>query len=273
MSITMERPVWRNVATSEPVGATAPIAPPAGAIGDTVAEVRMIDWRASDMEPGVYLSNRWADHDGRIRLLDPVKVIAVSEWIDPADGEKYVQLTFDNGWSLPFAPDDMCEVQCVDLPHPAWCVRDDYDKHDGTVRHCGGEAEMSFTDETGKTHEVYVVLSRWDDPDGTIAEETSVSLVADSSTGFDMTPAAARELGQMITDAGAACDTEPNLVDVASIRLGDEVETPDGWQEVTCLLHDAKCAEVAIYTIHDDEDALRLPLGTLVNRRTQEVAR
>jgi hypothetical protein len=247
-------PVCQPVATTSVTEVVAP-------------EPRMIDWRAGDVEPGVFLSNRRKDESGRERLLDPHKVVAVEGGTDPADGSPLVWFTLDNGWRLPFEPDFLVEAQCIPLPCPPWCVQDSFDKFDGTVRHGGAQETVTFTDETGKTREVYVVLSRWDDVDGTIAESTAVSVVVDESAGFDMTPAAAAELGRMIARLGVAGEEEPNLVDVEYIRLGDEVETSAGWQTVTLLVHDGQCREVGIYTVSEEEYAIRVPLGTLVNHR------
>lgn len=257
-----ERPIWIPIEEATTAVTAVVTSSPQG---QSEAEPRMIDWRAKDIQPGVFISNRLNDENGVERLLDPHKVVAVEDGTDPADGSAMLWFVLDNGWRLPFEPDFVVEAQCIPLPCPSWCVGDHFDDTDGTVRHAGAEEIVLFRDEKDNEHEVYVVLSRWDDPDGSIAEDTAVSMVVDQREGFDMTPAAATELGAMIARIGAVGTTGPNLVEVEDIRLGDSVETPSGWQTVTRLMHDAQCAEVAIYTVSDDEAALRVPLGTLVN--------
>lgn len=263
MTVTIERPEAAQVA-----GYWIPVEEPTTAVTAVVEapEPRMIDWRAKDIVPGVFISNRLNDENGVERLLAPHKVVAVEDGTDPADGSAMLWFTLDNGWRLPFEPDFMVEAQCIPVPCPTWCVRDEFDEFDGTVRHVGAEDVLVFRDEAGKDRECYVVLSRWDDPDGTISEDTSVSIVFEDSSGFDMMPGTAFELGAIIARAGAAGTTGPNFVEVEDVRLGDSVETPAGWQTVTGLMHDALCAEVAIYTTSDEDAAMRVPLETLVNR-------
>lgn len=258
MTVTIERP--------EVAGYWIPIEEPTTAVTAVVEapEPRMIDWIAKDIVPGVFISNRHNDDAGVEHLLAPHKVVEIEDGVD-YQGEPMLWFTLDNGWRLPFEHDFVVEAQCIPLPCPPWCVGDHFDATDGTVRHAGAEEIVLFRDEKDTEHEVYVVLSRWDDPDGTIAEDTAVSLVLDQREGFDMTPAAATELGAMIARIGAAGTAGPNFVEVEDVRLGDSVETPAGWQTVTSLMHDGLCAEVAIYTTSDEDAALRVPLGTPIN--------
>lgn len=226
---------------------------------------QMIDWTAKNIVPGVYLSNWHADESGEWRLMEPLKVVAIEDGTD-CDGSPLVWLTVDNGWRLPFEPDFLVEVQCVRLPCPPWCTSDEVDRHDGTVRHGGPEEVVLVTDETGREHECYAGLSRWDDPDATIAEDTSVSVVFDNTNGFDISPAAARELAAALGRVAAAA--EPNLVYVESTKLGDQVFVDGEWQTVTLLVHDGRRGEVALYTVSEDDAAIREPLGTLIDVRT-----
>lgn len=227
----------------------------------------VIELRADRMVPGLFMPTEILGDDGEYHAQAPAKIVTIDKQ------GSLLQFTFDNGLVLPFEPDEIVTEQCLLAPDPWWCQAHDIDS-DGTVRHCGAEEMLTFAGPDGREFTICASATRYDDPDGTVESGpmVTVSILGQSGTissgvDFEIGPAQAREMAAMMARVAASVGNDPHMVDVEAIRLGDDVMTPDGWQTVATLMYDGLCREVAVYTVSDDQAALRLPLGTLVEIR------
>lgn len=154
---------------------------------------RLIELRADNMVPGLFLTYELPAGDGEWRHVEPLKITAIDE-----ESGRLV-FTFHTGQRVPFHRDQVVSMVCIPAPHPAWCVECGFDT-DGTSRH--GTQVRSWG--PNDADEVMTVSGyRYDDPDGTY-EPPAICLTFGAAIigeAFDeLTPAAARALGRMLIE-------------------------------------------------------------------------
>jgi hypothetical protein len=200
MTVTVDRPVTEQVEVST-TSVTEVVAPPVwlsvltGKPAEEIPKPRIRELRADSMVPGLFLTNEHHGDDGEYHYLPPLKIEAIDDY---PGLENTLRFSFGNGLVLPFEPDELVAMHCIDLPCPSWCVSHWTDAE--CIHHGSAIAEVEAND----AGEVMTVSAyRFDDPDGT-CEPVAICLAFGAALIGDaldaLTPAQARQLGRLLID-------------------------------------------------------------------------
>lgn len=144
---------------------------------------------------------------------------------------------------MPACP-DFCDGTCVEWP-----------EEKGDAHHTSGFTTLTVpSDRRGETLDLDVSVSRTDDDFqvGTL----DVNLLGFNHGGATLTAAHARQLAAMLLNAADLADPLPSGVMVTPagrVRIGDEIDTPDGWQTVNGLLIFPDADQAALFTPEKDD--------------------
>lgn len=151
---------------------------------------------------------------------------------------------------------------------PKWCTNHTVNQVDCDVEHQTDQLSLILDDAvSGAAVDVNVSAYRFDDADGDHEREAHLSIWFGDRDGLDIPVTAGREFAALILQTVNAVEGSPNFVEVEAVKLDDEIHVGDEWQTVTVLVHDGRRSEVAVYTVSDEDAALRVPLGTVVEVR------
>ncbi|WP_106129430.1 DUF6907 domain-containing protein [Pseudosporangium ferrugineum] len=134
-----------------------------------------------------------------------------------------------------------------------WCNGDCHEWED--LHHSSGFDTMAARAgaETETTISVSVYRTDIADEPGPV----EICLLADSTTSeLVFTPARARQLSAMLMNAADDADPAPHGVlniPAGQVRIGDEIDTPDGWQKVNGLLIFPSADYAALFTPEKDD--------------------
>jgi hypothetical protein len=149
---------------------------------------------------------------------------------------------------------------------PVWCDATHNPTADrGEVYHIGALTPVPVRSAYGDARcdaSIDVFIDQCDDP-GEPGEPT-IGLLVGMDGGLSLTTGQALNLAAVLLGHAFRMAAAELSVPAQDVRLGDEIHTPEGWQVVTGLIHDGKRAEVAIYTVHDEDPAARYDLAERV---------
>lgn len=97
-------------------------------------------------------------------------------------------------------------------------------------------------------------VTRLDFPD--VMGTPEVHLLANPTTDLILTPANARKAAANLLNAADLAEPLPvgaSHIVAEDIRVGDEIDTPDGWQTAYMILVDARDQHVSIFTSERDD--------------------
>ncbi|MDQ7905507.1 hypothetical protein RB614_13335 [Phytohabitans sp. ZYX-F-186] len=144
------------------------------------------------------------------------------------------------------------------LPCPKWCDGScaEWTDKDGSTSHWGDFAEVVVDSHERSKVAISVTLTQIDSASEGRGD-ADVHLVSGRlGEDFRFTAATARQLAGGLLNAADTADPLPAGVTqilAEEIHVGDEIETPDGWQAAYMIMIDSRARSVAAFT--DERDA------------------
>lgn len=144
------------------------------------------------------------------------------------------------------------------FPCPSWCEGDcdhGWFDEEGSRYHSSGYEALSVKAHGRPQVHLSTCLTRLDDPDADAAGPVEIHL-GDIMYDYVFTPAQARTMAAMFLNAADLAEPLPVRVahiSAEKIRIGDEIDTPDGWQTAYMILVDVRDQHVSIFTSERDD--------------------